>query len=484
LINTKKLIADFHLHPQMKPFHSGHPEPVKNIWEEIHHAKATKPAGHFAYAASKGVAKYTQSNFYKLAEGNVRVAFISLYPTEKGFLSVRSLPKIVAGKSGIDELISIATGYDIQRIKYLMQHSGYFEELNDEYQFVVNGQGASPDGQYAYRLVRNYQEMKQVLDGSDNTIAVVVTIEGGHALFDTEMLSGKLTKTEMKVAIKRNVVAMKEWEYPPFMINIAHHFYNQLCGHAKSFKVLIGEVLVNQKRGLETGFTGLGIKAMKELLSNSNGRRIHIDTKHMSLQARKDYYNWLRSYNYLNKYDRIPVICSHSGLNGFKTMSGSQIKNDNEQKNASGYFFNWSINNSDEEVNIIHDSGGIIGLMLDRGKLGGGKFLSEVKKMTEIERKKEAYMQIFWDNVFRGVQAVNQKTAWDIFCIGSDFDGGIEHMEPYDGEDKMQNLWMDLYSYLERNQYQKQLWFGYKPEELVNKIMFENVKNFSERHFV
>ena len=83
MINTKKLIADFHLHPQMKPFHSGHPEPVKNIWEEIHHAKATKPAGHFAYAASKGVAKYTQSNFYKLAEGNVRVAFISLYPTDR-----------------------------------------------------------------------------------------------------------------------------------------------------------------------------------------------------------------------------------------------------------------------------------------------------------------------------------------------------------------------------------------------------------------
>jgi microsomal dipeptidase-like Zn-dependent dipeptidase len=104
--------------------------------------------------------------------------------------------------------------------------------------------------------------------------------------------------------------------------------------------------------------------------------------------------------------------------------------------------------------------------------------------MPEIERKKEAYMQIFWDNVFRGIQAVNQKSAWDIFCIGSDFDGGIEHMEPYDGEDKMQNLWMDLYSFLERNQYQKQLWFGYKPEELVNKIMFQNLINFSERHFV
>jgi len=40
---------------------------------------------------SKDILKESQSNFYKLIEGNVRVVMISLYPIESGFLKIRNL---------------------------------------------------------------------------------------------------------------------------------------------------------------------------------------------------------------------------------------------------------------------------------------------------------------------------------------------------------------------------------------------------------
>lgn len=475
--------ADFHIHPNLKSFNSGHPMPLKNMWEEIEHIKPKSAAGRFAVNNSKGVGKESQTNFYKLIEGNVRVAFISLYPMERGFFDIRNLPKAIAGKKGIDELSAITMGYDIERIQFLRKGTDYFKELQLEYNYVRSNQGDSPCGKYAFKLANSYAELKDIVENKPNTIAGVLQIEGGHVLFDKEMLSGKLNKKEMKAKIKEHVITIKEWETPPLMINISHHFYNELCGHSKSFNFLVGSGFLNQRRGLETGLTGYGIKAMKELLSNSNGRRIYIDSKHMSLQSRKEYYNWVRSYNYLNKNDNIPLIISHTGVNGFKSMTGSLIKADSETKNAKSHFFNWSINNSDEEISLIHHTKGLMGFMLDRTKLGGGKFIKELKSIKQEEEIKDMYMRMFWDNIFQAIRAIGEPSAWDHVCIGSDLDGGIFTMEYYDAANKFPLLYNDLYSFLRRTKYEKELWYGMKEEELLDRIFFKNVMLFCERYF-
>src|SRR5690606_15531082 len=111
--------ADFHIHPNLKSFNSGHPTPTANMWDKIEHMKPKGSAGRFAVNNSKGVGKESQTNFYNLMEGNVRTAFISLYPMERGFFDIRNLPKTLAGKRGVDELSAITMGYDIGRIQYL-----------------------------------------------------------------------------------------------------------------------------------------------------------------------------------------------------------------------------------------------------------------------------------------------------------------------------------------------------------------------------
>lgn len=476
--------ADIHLHPTIKTFNSGRPHPRKNIWDDFDHIIGKTNPAKFAVNNTPGLAKYSQCNFYELARGKVRVATASLYPTEKGFLQMRNIPNLVVNKKAQDEMIQVISGFTVDSIRYMRENQNYFDELEEEYNYLIKGQGASPDGRYAYKVVNNYGELRDVLKKDKTTLGIVLSVEGAHVLWTEEMMTGKLTPTQMKKCIEENIGKIKSWEVPPLTINLCHHFYNHLCGHSRSFSGASANLL-NQNRGLNLGLTGLGIKALKEFNSLNNGKRIIIDTKHMSLLGRKEYYNWIRSYNYISKSDKIPIVCSHSGVNGYKTMMGSIRKPDNLVKYNEKYFNSWSLNISDEEIRIIHESTGLIGIMLDKHKLGGGTFFKQhINNEADREKIKEAYLRIFFDNVLHIVKAIGNETGWNCIALGSDFDGAIEHTDPYDKSSKMPDLFEDMVRFLETTHYGKALWYDQKPVEMVDKILRKNTMDFYERHFV
>lgn len=476
--------VDIHIHPTLKAFNSGYPQPRKNIWEDIVHRLGKSNPARFVHKNSLEVAKYSQSNFYELAKGRVRVANVSLYPMEKGFLDMRNISKAVTNKVARDEMLEVVTGYEPDSIKYLRKHTDYFEELEAEYRYVYDNQGKSPDKKWAYKVVNNYTELKDTLSADSKNLAVILHVEGAHVFFNDRMLSGKLSKAEVKKELNDNILKVKEWEVPPFSINLCHHFYNELCGHSKSMFGLASIGLLNQTKGLESGLTGLGIKTLKELLSPNNGKRILVDTKHMSLAGRKEFYNWVRSYNHLSRADKIPIICSHTGVNGFKTMSGSLLKPDTLKKLNKQQFNRWSINISDEEIRIIHKSGGLIGIMLDKYKLGGGKLFDTVEKTTDQSKLKDLYLRAFMDNVLQIVYAADEKSGWDIIALGSDYDGAIPHVDFYDKCSTVPDLYNDLIEFLGRTRHGKDLWHGYKPEEIADKILRKNAMDFYKIHFV
>lgn len=482
-MNEASYFADIHLHPTLKSSNWGKTESPKNPWETFEHIHPTTTSSRFVNANTKDLAKFTQSNFYKLMEGKVKIAFVSLYPLERGFFDIRNVPRLLTSQKAQVEMISITSGIGPKRVERFFSKTDYYKELKEEYKYIKLHEGASPCGKYTYKVVNNFSELQASLK-KENEIALVLTIEGMHALHDEEMYAGKLEAKELKARLTKNILSIKKWENPPLFVNPMHHFYNQLGGHAKSFNGTVGGTLLNQRRGLEAGLEGAGIKVLKELLSAQNGKRINIDTKHMSVKARKEYYNWIRSFNYLSKSDNIPVICSHGGVNGFKTMSGSLTKPDSDAKNNNSYFFNWGINLSDEELKIIHETKGVMGLIIDKGKLGGGAFLKKANKEKNMKTLKEIYMKLIWDNLFHAVKAVGTKSAWDIFTLGTDFDGAINHVHFYDDATKLPTLYGDLYEYLDRTKYEKALWHGYKPDELLNKLFSQNATDFLERNFV
>lgn len=473
--------ADLHIHPTFKSYNWNAKDGKKNPWEDFDHITPETPAGRFGAQSTPTLAKYSQTNFYKLIKGNVRIAFISLYPYERGFLEMRNVPRLITSKKAVIEMTALASGMGYHRVAELDQKVDYFKEFIGEYKYLKKHEGPSPCGKYSYKVVGNYSELQESL-AKKNELAVVVTCEGAHAFFDEKMWNGTMNKKELKEELSKRVGEVKSWENPPFFMNLMHHFYNKLGGHAKSLDGFVINLL-NQRKGLEAGLEGLGLRVMKEMLSNSNGKRILIDTKHMSVKARVEYYRWIRTNNYINKNDKIPVICSHTGVSGFKTLQGSKIKADSTAKKKNSYLFNWGINISDEEINIIHESGGVAGLIIDKGKLGGGAFLKKLDKTPEEEKRKELYMKVIWDNLFQVIRATNSKSGWDVFTLGTDYDGAINHVEFYDDATKYPNLFMDMYEYLDRTKYEKKLWHGYKPEELLDKLFRTNAQEFLERNF-
>jgi len=473
--------VDLHCHPNLKSFNSGHPDPKVDMWPKLQHS-ISSPFAKTINDGSKGVLKESQCNLDTMAEGNVRVFNVSLYPIERGFLHLRNVPQILMGKNRINTLHEVITGFDGPRLTHLKKHDDYFADLQAEYDFVYKAQGKSPDGKRKFVLVNNYAELEKAME-SKNTLVGILAIEGAHVLGTGNTLCEKLSQEELIDMLTHNIQTVKKWKVPPFSINLAHHFWNHLSGHATSFKPPINSV-INQNKGKNKGITEAGWHVIRQLLSRENGKRVIIDIKHMSVAARKEYYNFIENYNYVNPTDIIPIICSHSGMNGFSTMDSSIRENDVAAKNRQHRLHRWSINISNEEARIIHRSKGLIGLMMDRGILGGMLTIKRIAEMTDTRKQRNEYAKLFWDNAFQIVKAIEDKSAWDVVALGSDFDGTITHMDPYESAAKMPFFQQDLIQYLEDNRYQEDLWFKYTPHQLVEKIMSKNAMDFYKRFFV
>lgn len=475
------LTVDLHCHPNLKSFNSGYPEPVCNMWDSIHHKTDTKLAQTISELAAH-IHQKSQCNLDSLSAGDVRVFQISLYPTERGFLHLRNIPQVLVGNRRIHVAQQVITGYSASAIAQQKKHYNYFNELQAEYAYVEGQQGKSPDGKSEFVLVNNNKELEAALK-KKNTLIGIITIEGGHALGTGAPDTDKIPKEELIEQLTKNIQIIKNWKVPPFQINLSHHFWNHLAGHATSFKRPINS-LVNQNKGKNRGITEAGWHVIRELLSTGNGKRILIDTKHMSVAARKEYYAFITNHNHVNPQHKIPVISSHACANGFKTMDSSIRENDVFAKTRKDRLYKWSINISDEEARIIHKSEGLIGLMVDRGNMGGIDLIKEIVKIPDPVKQRKEYARLFWDNAFQLVKAVGEKSGWDMIGLGTDYDGSITHMDPYPTAVEIPMLQQDLIEVLESTQYRKELWFGYTPQELVENIMHGNALAFYKKFFV
>jgi len=475
--------TDLHCHPNLKSFNSGHPHPTKTMWDDIEHPYTDNALTRLFRKKSNSMAKESQCNLYQLARGGVRVAVLSMYPVEKGFVKFRKVPELLLGDEKVNSVLEHISGMPKERVTAIQQQENhYFHELTSEYQYMSKGQGASPCKQYQYKVVNSYAELELNLKNEPNTVNIILSIEGAHALGCGNPVTEKMSHEQLKEELTNNIREMKAWAHVPFSINLAHHFWNQLCGHSPSIPIPFNQ-LVDQRKGTNAGITDLGRHVILELLGRHNGKRVILDTKHMSVASRKEYYDFISKYNYLNPADKIPVLCSHTGVNGFETMEESLHIKDHNRKSRHSYLHRRSINISDEEIRIIHASEGMIGIMMDKGNLGGIKKIQEISAMEDVQKKTDAFSELIWENIFQIIRAVKQPTAWDIVGIGSDYDGTISHVDVYKNAETFHDMQRNLTEYLDKTKLHKNLWYHYKPDELVSKILRENTVEFLRRSF-
>ncbi|MDG2179081.1 MAG: membrane dipeptidase [Algibacter sp.] len=477
----KDFFVDIHCHPTMRVFHNNK-DGITNLWDENENALINNFIGKKIVKLSDFISKVSQSNFYHCVNGNVRVIFDSLYPVERGFINYKPIPKFLLGEKNVEAIVVNVSGINKGQYHKYKSNENYYEDLNEQYDFLINNQGPSPCGKYNYKVVRNFAELNNWLEKDPGNIAIVVTIEGAHVLNCGTNESQQLNDKQLEELLLDNVKALKKRKYPPFFMTFAHHFWNQLCGHATSLSSAT-RVTCDQTKGLNLGFTSVGKKVISALLSKENGKRILIDTRHMSVQSRMEYYDLIEKHNINNPADIIPTISSHTAVNGFNSFAESVKRKDNAHKTKKSTFYSWSINMCKEEITHIHRYKGLIGIILDKGRHCGKATQEKINAIKNPIKKKEAFIQLILDTIFFYVESIGEKSAWDILTLGTDFDGVINHFDCYENMSKMPVLKEDLTVYLNINKYRKDLWFDLSPEEILDKIFRLNAMNFLIKNF-
>ena len=473
-----KYFADIHCHPTLKSY--GHSFPGKENNKNLKSKSSVwfyDPPNVFEKMIDLigGLVKYRQSSLSSAGFGNTGIIFASLYPMERGFFD----NKLGTGEFN-DLILNLITSVGRERIDFVQSVTDYFPDLENEYAYLKQMDGKTVTladrANYHYSLARNAGDVQNTLnadtieDNKSNSISVILTIEGGHS-FGTGIHPQKNPADRIKILA--HVDKVKNWTHRPVFITLAHHFYNELCGHAES---LTGKVklAVDQRYKMNTGFTPLGLEVVDKLLDDTGNKRILIDIKHMSRASRLEYFNLLET-----KYSGqdIPVIVSH----------GAVIGNEHDKH----LFMNADINMYDDEIIKVAKTNGIFGLQLDERRIAAhGDF--ELKKSHGLERRKVLFHSSFL--VWRQIQHIAELLdsqglfAWGIQTIGSDYDGMIDTINGFWTAENMPTLedylLMHAYTYKQNNYGNLTHPFNLiDPEEIVNRIMGDNAYNFVMKYY-
>ncbi len=534
-----KKYADIHCHPHSRAFHwMRHTKYEKkaskyNPWNVVLSNFKKQEKGKRAFS-------YSQCDPVKLWNGETKLVFASLYPFEKGFyrggeIDQNKLIRIldVLATSGLgflnpiawfQALFAFATGgttilkiaraflqsllmrMPIRRIKFFISRKyDYYDELIKERDFILSKSSElkkneifipgikrlfkskrkmrkkypeSLDATGTYVVCADYADVKTTLD--KNEIAMVLTIEGMHALgTDTN-----LDKVEDRI------MEIKQWSKPVFFVTFAHHFNNFLGGHAHSFPNAL-RILSDQSDGLNGDITPAGERAVKRLLGLNDllqkdpslGRRILIDLKHTSALTRKWYYDQVVEKAHSNG-DTIPVILSHVGFSGWKTLQETidyaPKENDNDLKDG---FYPWNINACGEDVEWAAKTGGLIGVCFDQRILGDKK--DKVNSIDLIWKNLKAMVDTILDS--NRLDAGTKAKCWNYFTLGTDFEGYIDPTQDYGNALLFDDFENDLIEkldglrVLDGNRYH--LTSKKEVEDVARSICFENANRFLAQHF-
>ncbi len=290
------------------------------------------------------------------------------------------------------------------------------------------------------------------------------------------------------------------------------------------------------------GITAVGLEFIDIALTQDHSQdRILIDLKHQSLGSRKQFYNKYRGSG-------VPFIASHACVNGtswhkpdlepplrnledfdiangyvsikYQPRGGFRLRVSQSSTPRPIYFNPWSINLYDEDILEIINSGGLIGIELDRRVIGTqndqNEYFSEHDFPSEWMNARERTnlyddtndldndmapedMLYFCQNVihivlittiekrnssgnYTNIHTVN---PWDCICLGSDFDGLITAIEGGESADKLTDFFESgnkMQIVLQKMA--RELGLGAVPVNVIDKLKNQNGIGFMRKHFV
>lgn len=487
------IIADLHCHTALKPAFN---DKLNNIWEDYENPHPRNFLYFFNFLRQtffkklhRTLATYSQSNLERCAIGKVRLLVFTVYPIERQYINRKSLgsyllyifiklPKnfgllgiFKKKKILISGLMKTFIGLSDNKINSIWKEQSsrsnyvdYYQDYKRELDYLTKPEHINPVNEafssHSFKLVNNYEEYvlnKQI----PNSISGILTVEGIHSFGEYKLRHlfrkshvEKLNSRELvrfKEKIIANILEIKNTQHTPFFITLAHHYNNLIVGHAKTFAFPMNMFFV-QKKGLNRNLTDFGKTLIREyLLNKENGKRVLIDTKHLSIKARISFFNIIDSYR--NQGDNIPIICSHAAVNGVSTLAESQRMKANKALDKNSFVSRWDINLSNEEIIKVYKSDGIIGILMHDGRMPGKLFKKLFKEAKSNDEKNNLHIQLFLTNVYHIVQVIYEEfdeNGWKIISLGTDNDGIVDPFDNYNTSDKLRDFRKDIISYLNK----------------------------------
>lgn len=429
-----------------------------------------------------------------------------------GRAALQSFTKILSNRGPLRAFVQkLFMRYSMKRVLFLSSHEyDYWAEFLKEYAFYRSKHGVlqqanlawaeddgvirSEDFSGRYWVARNLEELESRLEGSDDVV-FVLTIEGAY-VFSIGPDGQRVAEDE----IFERIEILRTLEHPVMFITLAHHFDNGLCGHAHSIPDS-GRLVMDQDLRLNEGFERAGdlgmrvvrsMLALDEHLNDTGGRRILIDCKHMSAKARQEYYaEVVRPYNarrqrqsaaHQAQHPEIPVFMSHAAYSGVATLDALIAHGDREDDHYhSPPFYAWNINLSDEDMRVVHETHGVVGLVFDQRVCG-------VPPRQQVPD--EFWPDIVMRQIFGLVDVIQADSrysdeeklrVWDCIALGTDYDGLIDPLTRYPTVMSLPRFADDLREVLHRYRHTRFI-ENIGVEKLVDKICFENLYAFSRRH--
>ncbi len=484
--------ADLHNGFSNKAFYA-YPMGKYNLWSRINHTCDSKRSDAFINLISPKGLRYSQSSLESMVEGSVKLSCLSLSPMPKQLFNGKLL-------NNDNRRSSVACVYGVEASEVILRDKNrdYFGELRDQLKFLMLNEGKKHEmygTNYSYVIPNSKVDFDEAMLKNDK-IVLTLSIEGAHALGHSIYIDEGLNEsTEYRDMVFKNIDRLKG-NAPLFdqstevfnktiiYLSPSRAFENGFCGNAPYFLLEQADG-ISADPSLNKGMSEIGKDAIKKLLAKENGKRILIDMSHMSFESRRWFMKYLDNLEILG--DFVPAVATHVGVCGISQNDPRFILPDDSKKNKGSFMSLWTQNLTNEEVQKIVATKGILGISLDEQVLGGDAYFEEVNKyMAGTKQRREVQLKLVLSHVFMAVKAGGKET-WKYLAIGSDFDNMLRPLDTYNSAEKFPELASDIESFLNdpndlfnlvKSSDVKQLMYGYSAKDIVDMLMSKNAARF------
>jgi microsomal dipeptidase-like Zn-dependent dipeptidase len=537
---------DLHCHPTLKSsMYQGKPSPFEQLEPTINFTN-NQIINRTLSKLSKmlmGDPLSSQCSFGQIEGGSLIV--VALIAFEQTYMKVK-LPTGQGLLESIDE-------FDEELLADLnnnLPNRSYFDLFfTREIKHLTDFEGVVTDGKQYIILntINDYPAQPDL-----NTIYVVVSVEGGHNFYTNPDIDQQEANPQSildqfrdyKIASKRRQAGFPRI----FYITPTHHAQNALVNHAwalpKGFtNTQIAQMPTRSFYPKGNKITAAGLEFIDIALTQDDFQdRILIDLKHQSLGSRKQFYDKYRGSD-------VPFVASHACVNGtswlrpdldpplqnldnlvkengyvvikYQPRGGFRLNVPQTNTPRPIYFNPWSINLYDEDILEIMNSGGLIGIELDRRVIGTqsdqDEYFSENDFPSEWVNNPSVRVNLyentedldndlasedmlyFCQNVIHIVLITRHEqnnptgnyvnignvNPWEQICMGSDFDGLITPIEGCETADKL-SVFFENQGQMFRTlrKMAEDLDLGAIPADIIDKLKLENGLSFVRKHFI